>query len=161
MQLGAFSVSLSVKDLETSKSFYEKLGFRQTGGDETGYLIMANDTTIIGLFHGMFEGNILTFNPGLAQDMSRAGDLHGREGDPRVPGRGWRGDLNRYRPGRHRTRAHRGDGSGRESGVDRSVLPEAGERGGTDSRRSHLSRTEVHRTIAAPADQGLRGGSRC
>lgn len=71
MQLGAFSVSLSVKDLEASKSFYEKLGFRQTGGDDTGYLIMVNDTTIIGLFHGMFEGNILTFNPGLSQDMSR------------------------------------------------------------------------------------------
>ena len=71
MQLGAFSVSLSVKDLEASKSFYEKLGFRQTGGDGTGYLIMVNGTTIIGLFHGMFEGNILTFNPGLDQDMSR------------------------------------------------------------------------------------------
>lgn len=71
MQLGAFSVSLSVKDLEASKTFYEKLGFRKTGGDDTGYLIMVNDTTIIGLFHGMFEGNILTFNPGLSQDMSR------------------------------------------------------------------------------------------
>lgn len=71
MQLGAFSISLSVQDLEASKSFYEKLGFRQTGGDGTGYLIMVNDTTIIGLFHGMFEGNILTFNPGLDQDMSR------------------------------------------------------------------------------------------
>ena len=71
MQLGAFSISLSVQDLEASKSFYEKLGFRQTGGDDKGYLIMVNDTTIIGLFHGMFEGNILTFNPGLSQDMSR------------------------------------------------------------------------------------------
>lgn len=71
MQLGAFSISLSVKDLDASKSFYEKLGFRQTGGDGAGYLIMANGTTIIGLFHGMFEGNILTFNPGLAQDASR------------------------------------------------------------------------------------------
>ena len=71
MQLGAFSVSLSVEDLEASRSFYEKLGFRQTGGDGTGYLIMVNDTTIIGLFHGMFEGNILTFNPGLRQDGSQ------------------------------------------------------------------------------------------
>ena len=68
LDLGAFSVSLSVRDLEASKAFYEKLGFRQTGGDGTGYLIMINGTTIIGLFHGMFEGNILTFNPGLTQD---------------------------------------------------------------------------------------------
>jgi catechol 2,3-dioxygenase-like lactoylglutathione lyase family enzyme len=75
MQLGAFSISLAVKDLEASKSFYEKLGFRQTGGDGTGYLMMASGTTIIGLFHGMFEGNILTFNPGLAQDMSRVEDF--------------------------------------------------------------------------------------
>ena len=71
MELGAFSISLSVSDLAASKSFYEKLGFRQTGGDGTGYLIMVNGTTIIGLFHGMFEENILTFNPGLAQDTSR------------------------------------------------------------------------------------------
>ena len=63
MELGAFSISLSVSDLDASKSFYEKLGFRQTGGDGTGYLIMVNGTTIVGLFHGMFEENILTFNP--------------------------------------------------------------------------------------------------
>ena len=75
MRLGAFSISLAVKDLEASRSFYEKLGFRQTGGDGTGYLMMASGTTIIGLFHGMFEGNILTFNPGLAQDMSRVEDF--------------------------------------------------------------------------------------
>ena len=75
MELGAFSISLSVSDLAASKSFYEKLGFRQTGGDGTGYLIMVNGTTIIGLFHGMFEENILTFNPGLAQDTSRVEDF--------------------------------------------------------------------------------------
>lgn len=71
MQLGAFSVSLAVKDLQTSQEFYEKLGFEKKGGDGTGYLILANGTTIIGLFQGMFEGNILTFNPGLGQDTER------------------------------------------------------------------------------------------
>lgn len=66
MELGAFSISLTVKDLGVSKAFYEKLGFRQTGGStEQNYLIMINGETIIGLFQGMFEKNILTFNPGL------------------------------------------------------------------------------------------------
>ncbi len=65
MDLGAFSVSLSVKDLSVSKDFYEKLGFSQMGGGlDMNYLIMKNGTTLIGLFQGMFEGNILTFNPG-------------------------------------------------------------------------------------------------
>lgn len=65
MELGAFSVSLAVKDLAVSKAFYEKLGFAQMGGDaEHGFVIMKNGTTLIGLFQGMFEGNILTFNPG-------------------------------------------------------------------------------------------------
>lgn len=65
MDLGAFSVSLSVKDLKVSKEFYEKLGFSQMGGGlDMNYLIMKNGTTLIGLFQGMFEGNILTFNPG-------------------------------------------------------------------------------------------------
>jgi predicted lactoylglutathione lyase len=65
MELGAFSVSLNVSDLEASKSFYEKLGFSVFGGDASeNWLIMRNGDTVIGLFQGMFEGNILTFNPG-------------------------------------------------------------------------------------------------
>lgn len=65
MKLGAFSVSLSVKDLKASRAFYEKLGFSAMGGDEKqNYLIMKNEHCLIGLFQGMFEGNILTFNPG-------------------------------------------------------------------------------------------------
>lgn len=65
MKLGAFSVSLNVKDLKTSKEFYEKLGFKQFAGSmEQNYLIMKNDNALIGLFQGMFQGNILTFNPG-------------------------------------------------------------------------------------------------
>ncbi|GAB0156848.1 hypothetical protein CHRYSEOSP005_21150 [Chryseobacterium sp. Alg-005] len=65
MKLGAFSVSLSVKDLQKSKEFYEKLGFSSMGGSmEHNYLIMKNGTTLIGLFQAMFQGNMLTFNPG-------------------------------------------------------------------------------------------------
>lgn len=65
MELGAFSVSLSVKDLETSRAFYEKLGFTQMGGNaDENWLILRNGDTIIGIFQGMFEGNMLTFNPG-------------------------------------------------------------------------------------------------
>lgn len=65
MKLGAFSVSLSVKDLETSKQFYENLGFKVfAGAMEQNYLIMKNENALIGLFQGMFQGNILTFNPG-------------------------------------------------------------------------------------------------
>ena len=66
MDLGAFSVSLTVKDLAVSRAFYEKLGFEVTGGaQEHNYLILVNRGTVIGLFQGMFEKNILTFNPGL------------------------------------------------------------------------------------------------
>lgn len=65
MKLGAFSMSLSVKDLVESRDFYQKLGFEEFGGGlEKNYLIMKNEDSLIGLFHGMFEGNILTFNPG-------------------------------------------------------------------------------------------------
>jgi catechol 2,3-dioxygenase-like lactoylglutathione lyase family enzyme len=72
MKLGAFSVSLSVKDIHASKAFYEKLGFQVFGGDiKKNYLILKNDTTLIGLFQGMFEGNILTFNPGWDTDAQK------------------------------------------------------------------------------------------
>jgi predicted enzyme related to lactoylglutathione lyase len=65
MQLGNFSVSLAVKDLKVSMAFYEKLDFKQTFGDVAqNYVIMQNGTTTIGLFQGMFDRNILTFNPG-------------------------------------------------------------------------------------------------
>ena len=65
MKLGAQSVSLSVKNLRESKAFYEKLGFQiQAGSMEQNYLIMKNENSLIGLFQGMFQGNILTFNPG-------------------------------------------------------------------------------------------------
>ncbi|WP_425062223.1 VOC family protein [Pyruvatibacter mobilis] len=65
MQLGKFSVSLAVKDLQKSRAFYEALGFTVTGGDEAhNFLILQNETATIGLFQGMFEKNILTFNPG-------------------------------------------------------------------------------------------------
>lgn len=69
MELGAFSISLTVKDLEASKSFYQKLGFQVFGGDAAqNWLIMKNGDHIIGLFQGMFEKNILTFNPGWDQN---------------------------------------------------------------------------------------------
>lgn len=65
MNLGTFSVSLTVKDLQASKAFYEKLGFSDFGGDAShNYLIMKNGSHVIGLFQGMFDKNILTFNPG-------------------------------------------------------------------------------------------------
>ncbi|MDH4472871.1 MAG: VOC family protein [Fluviicola sp.] len=65
MKLGAFSISLSVKDLKVSKAFYENLGFTHFAGSmKQNYLIMKNENALIGLFQGMFEGNILTFNPG-------------------------------------------------------------------------------------------------
>ncbi len=65
MKLGAFSISLSVKDIHASKAFYENLGFSVFAGDlAKNYLIMKNGNALIGLFQGMFEQNILTFNPG-------------------------------------------------------------------------------------------------
>jgi lactoylglutathione lyase len=69
MELGAFSISLAVKDNEASKSFYEKQGYKVFGGDASqNWLIMKNGDTIIGLFQGMFEKNILTFKPGWYQN---------------------------------------------------------------------------------------------
>lgn len=65
MELGAFSVSLAVKDIAASRTFYEHLGFSVVGGDQSqGWLILANGQAKVGLFQGMFEENILTFNPG-------------------------------------------------------------------------------------------------
>ena len=65
MKLGAFSISLNVKDIHKSKEFYENLGFKILGGDiSKNYLTMKNENAIIGLFQGMFDKNILTFNPG-------------------------------------------------------------------------------------------------
>ena len=69
MQLGAFSLSLAVKDIAASAAFYEKLGFSKHGGDITqNWLILKNGETVLGLFQGMFEKNALTFNPGWNQD---------------------------------------------------------------------------------------------
>ncbi|MNV74532.1 Glyoxalase-like domain protein [compost metagenome] len=71
MKLGAFSVSLNVKDIQVSKKFYENFGFTIfAGSEEMNYLIMKNGDTLIGLFHGMFENNILTFNPGWDQNAN-------------------------------------------------------------------------------------------
>ena len=65
MELGAFSVSLTVKDLEASRKFYEKFGFKAFAGNPVkNYVILKNGDSVIGLFQGMFEKNILTFNPG-------------------------------------------------------------------------------------------------
>lgn len=72
MKLGAFSVSLSVKDLTVSKEFYEKLGFSVFAGSmEMNYLIMKNGNALVGLFYGMFEGNIMTFNPGWDENAQK------------------------------------------------------------------------------------------
>jgi lactoylglutathione lyase len=72
MELGAFSISLAVKNIETSKLFYEKLGFTVFAGDQSqSWLIMKNGDHAIGLFQGMFEKNILTFNPGWSSDAQQ------------------------------------------------------------------------------------------
>lgn len=69
MELGAFSVSLAVRDLGASRTFYESLGFEAVMGDASeNWLILRNGDTTIGLFHGMFERNVLTFNPGWDRD---------------------------------------------------------------------------------------------
>ena len=76
MELGAFSVSLAVKDLTASRAFYEKLGFEPIHGDASqNWLILQNGTTTIGLFQGMFENNIMTFNPGWAADMNHPAEF--------------------------------------------------------------------------------------
>ena len=72
MDLGAFSISLAVKDIEASRRFYEKFGFRAFAGDAAqNWLILKNGAHVIGLFQGMFEKNILTFNPGWDQNAQK------------------------------------------------------------------------------------------
>lgn len=79
MELGAFSVSLTVKDIQVSKEFYEKLGFEFFGGDiSQNWVILKNGDTVIGLFQGMFDKNMLTFNPGWdgnAQEVDKFVDV--------------------------------------------------------------------------------------
>lgn len=76
MQLGAFSISLAVKDLAASRAFYEKLGFTSLGGDPSqNWLILKNGDHVIGLFQGMFERNLLTFNPGWDQQAQETGSF--------------------------------------------------------------------------------------
>jgi len=72
MDLGAFSISLAVKDIQASKAFYEKLGFEEMGGDiSQNWVILKNGDHVIGLFQGMFKGNMLTFNPGWDQNTNQ------------------------------------------------------------------------------------------
>lgn len=72
MNLGAFSISLSVKDIHASKKFYENLGFADFAGDiSKNWLIMKNGNSIIGLFQGMFQGNLMTYNPGWDQNAQK------------------------------------------------------------------------------------------
>jgi lactoylglutathione lyase len=76
MQLGAFSISLAVKDIAASRAFYEKLGFTAFGGDPSqNWLILKNGDHVIGLFQGMFEKNMLTFNPGWDSSARRLDDF--------------------------------------------------------------------------------------
>jgi catechol 2,3-dioxygenase-like lactoylglutathione lyase family enzyme len=76
MKLGIFSTSLAVKDIAASRSFYEKFGFSVFGGDQSqNWLIMKNEETLIGLFQGMFEKNILTFNPGWDSNASNISEF--------------------------------------------------------------------------------------
>ena len=76
MELGNFSVSLAVKDLGASRAFYEKLGFRAITGDpKKNWLILQNETSTIGLFQGMFDKNILTYNPGWDRDKKTLPDF--------------------------------------------------------------------------------------
>ena len=72
MELGAFSISLTVKDIKTSNEFYEKLGFEFFGGDiSQNWVILKNGDIVIGLFQGMFDKNMLTFNPGWDKNASK------------------------------------------------------------------------------------------
>jgi catechol 2,3-dioxygenase-like lactoylglutathione lyase family enzyme len=75
MELGAFSVSLAVSDIKLSRDFYQKLGFQVFGGDiDQKWLMVRNGPHVLGLFQGMFENNILTFNPGWDQEANELGE---------------------------------------------------------------------------------------
>ena len=111
LDLGAFSVSLAVKDLAASRAFYEKLGFTVTGGG-AGYVMMRQGTTILGLFEGMFEKNILTFNPG----------LHVQDGITQDPLTDWRmTNFMDIRAIQHQLQSH---GLVISSGVDEAANPD-------------------------------------
>ncbi|SDL61257.1 VOC family protein [Maricaulis salignorans] len=76
MALGAFSISLAVKDIRASKAFYEALGFAETGGNiDQGWVVLRLDDKVIGLFQGMFDKNMLTFNPGWGQHREELSDF--------------------------------------------------------------------------------------
>ena len=76
MKLGAFSISLTVKDIHKSKEFYERLGFTYKAGDiDQNWIVLKNDNAVIGLFQGMFENNIMTFNPGWDSDAQNIEDF--------------------------------------------------------------------------------------
>jgi len=76
LRLGNFSVSLTVKDLAASRAFYEKLGFHQKGGEPAqNWIVLQNETSTIGLFQGMFERNMLTYNPGWDRDANTLPDF--------------------------------------------------------------------------------------
>lgn len=76
MKLGAFSISLAVKDIKASREFYEKLGFTAFGGNQDdNWLILQNGDATIGLFQGMFEANIITFNPGWDQNAKELAEF--------------------------------------------------------------------------------------
>ncbi len=89
MPLGNFSVSLAVKDLGVSRAFYQKLGFEVVGGDGDNWQILQSGTTTIGLFQGMFEKNVMTFNPGWDHKCNKLPEfLDVRELQRRVKGAG-------------------------------------------------------------------------
>lgn len=76
MKLGAFSMSLAVKDIHQSKAFYEKLGFEYKGGNiDENWVVLKNGSAVIGLFQGMFEDNIITFNPGWDENGQNIDDF--------------------------------------------------------------------------------------
>lgn len=91
MKLGAFSISLTVKDIKKSKAFYEGLGFSDLGGSGAdNWLIMKNGDTVIGLFQGMFDKNILTFNPGWDQNAQKLDSFQDiRELQKELKGKGY------------------------------------------------------------------------